>query len=619
MDKRDWIPADNMRLEEVALNAIYAPGNTLVVAGPGSGKTELLAQKTCFLLQTNTCPWPKRILAISLKVDAANNLRARVQKRCGPFLSQRFDSLTFDAFSKGLFDRLRRGLPAGYKISNYDVNLKMDKDIEQAFRAVDTLFYNTANIPDLVAYLTSVKLPFNPDDASIATLKNVWGYLTQKAKPDLSFKMIMRLAELIISSNPAIKQILQQTYSHVFIDEFQDTTYVQYDFFKTCFLESDINFTAVGDDKQNIMEYAGAKPAIFEDYCIDTQTEPLRLRMNWRSAPNLVRFQNYLVEALLRKPAIAIPSDKWKAEDGEVRMCFFPNPDAEKDYLVNEITKWLHIDGIAPREVCILVKQKPPNYCSNLIAALAAVGIRARDESTLQDLLTEAFPLFMIRFLESVFNNKLGKSWDEVVNFLAYINQSYDDNELLVLHRRALKFLKELKAEFNNGAGFDTARFTDLVSKISRFADMKKVKDQFQQYKQGTWLRSMMLQMIDYVIQQYNDSNNMLSAIGVLKGEDTVPIMTTHKSKGLEFHTVIFVGLEDAAFWSYRTQPIQDNNLFFVALSRAKERMLFTFSQHRDLPRNGGIQKAENIARIHELVCQYEGINMVNFTQPDAP
>lgn len=54
-----------------------------------------------------------------------------------------------------------------------------------------------------------------------------------------------------------------------------------------------------------------------------------------------------------------------------------------------------------------------------------------------------------------------------------------------------------------------------------------------------------------------------------------------HKSKGLEYHTVIFVGLEDSAFWNYKKQSGEDTCTFFVAFSRAKERVLFTFSQQR--------------------------------------
>src|SRR5579872_865908 len=95
----DWKPIDDFALEKNALRiATTSKGNALVVAGPGAGKTELLAQRACFLLQTNACRFPRRILAISFKRDAAYTLKERVSKRAGKDLSNRFDSLTYDAF-----------------------------------------------------------------------------------------------------------------------------------------------------------------------------------------------------------------------------------------------------------------------------------------------------------------------------------------------------------------------------------------------------------------------------------------------------------------------------------------------------------------------------------------
>ena len=59
-----WTPCDGITLEENAEIAIREERNILVVAGPGAGKTELLAQKASYLFQTNKCPEPKKILAI---------------------------------------------------------------------------------------------------------------------------------------------------------------------------------------------------------------------------------------------------------------------------------------------------------------------------------------------------------------------------------------------------------------------------------------------------------------------------------------------------------------------------------------------------------------------------
>jgi len=100
----DWIPVDVKKLEDAAIDVVKSSANVGVVAGPGAGKTELLAQRASFLLQTNLCPDPKKILAISFKKDAAENLAERVEKRCGKELASRFDSKTFDAFSKVLVD-----------------------------------------------------------------------------------------------------------------------------------------------------------------------------------------------------------------------------------------------------------------------------------------------------------------------------------------------------------------------------------------------------------------------------------------------------------------------------------------------------------------------------------
>ena len=98
-----WLPSAGLMLEPNALAAATELGRNLALtAGPGAGKTEMLAQRADFLLRTGACRYPRRILAISFKVDAAQNLKARVRKRCGPELAARLDSHTFHAYAKRL-------------------------------------------------------------------------------------------------------------------------------------------------------------------------------------------------------------------------------------------------------------------------------------------------------------------------------------------------------------------------------------------------------------------------------------------------------------------------------------------------------------------------------------
>ena len=133
VSKDEWIPSDNIVLEENADFAVKCEDNILVVAGPGAGKTELLAQKAGYLFQTNTCCNPQKILAISFKTDAAENLKQRVCRRYGDEVKSRFSSMTYDAFSKRLLDRFRLALPVELQPSK-DYEIDNIETIDAAFK-----------------------------------------------------------------------------------------------------------------------------------------------------------------------------------------------------------------------------------------------------------------------------------------------------------------------------------------------------------------------------------------------------------------------------------------------------------------------------------------------------
>lgn len=106
---------------KAAITALH--GNSMVIANPGSGKTELLAQRADFVLRTGASRYPKKILAISFKADAAHTLRRRVTDRSGFHHAHRLNSMTFDAFARRIIaiyrpllkpkDRLDQGFKVG--------------------------------------------------------------------------------------------------------------------------------------------------------------------------------------------------------------------------------------------------------------------------------------------------------------------------------------------------------------------------------------------------------------------------------------------------------------------------------------------------------------------------
>ncbi|RVU18347.1 UvrD-helicase domain-containing protein, partial [Methylobacterium oryzihabitans] len=118
-----WRPRGIGDLEPNAWYVLRRQGNTCVVAGPGAGKTEFLAQRAAYLLETGACPAPHLVLAISFKTAAAENLAARVRERCKRGQAERFTSLTFDAFTKSLVDRFLPSIPADWRPTKpYDID-----------------------------------------------------------------------------------------------------------------------------------------------------------------------------------------------------------------------------------------------------------------------------------------------------------------------------------------------------------------------------------------------------------------------------------------------------------------------------------------------------------------
>ncbi|HEE1103489.1 TPA: UvrD-helicase domain-containing protein, partial [Klebsiella pneumoniae] len=202
-----WLPSEGIEPTQELMDIIFCDQSVSVLAGAGAGKTELLAQKSNYLLQTGKCMWPKRILCLSYKKEAQENIKTRVMKRCGQ-RGERFDSYTFDAFCKSIVDRFKDVLPENKRpLNNYDL-----------------VFNQKAN----------------------------------NGKDKISFDLIRSLALDILTIRTDIVDLFSLTYSHVFIDEFQDTRSDQYEMIKLLFKDKGTQLLAVGDINQSIMLWAGA-------------------------------------------------------------------------------------------------------------------------------------------------------------------------------------------------------------------------------------------------------------------------------------------------------------------------------------------------------------------------
>lgn len=603
VNKEEWKTSNELKLEDEAKNTVINDNNTLVIAGPGAGKTELLAQRACFLLETNTCKYPKKILAISFKKDASENLKQRVELRCGKELSSRFESKTYDAFAKEILDRFRNSLNEEYR-PKHDYSIAEYNDIRKAFKilGLDPQIKRCQFDKTYGNKLTINRLPLCTENQLYI---DVWKVLLKGDDDNcaISFEMISRLAEYLIRTNKYIKRAIEMTYSHLFLDEFQDTTSIQYDLIKTCFLNTRTVITAVGDGKQRIMRWAGARESIFEDFQNDFGSEKRTLIMNHRSAPRLVKIQRTMYSMLNEEDIDLRTNEKWKREDGEAYLRFFDNDLQEADIISREILR-LKESEVPINEICILVKQKVDEYSSKIISKLSENGIKARNETVYQSLLKEDVVKILISFFRLALYDKSPDDWNYIYDILSDlngINENYNNTKFNEFVSKIDFTINQLKNKLQNNDENKEKQFNNAVDYVVDYISYKKLASVFQKYKSKYYFDELIQNFKKLVWNEYNETKDFIKAIDNFEGKNSIPIMTIHKSKGLEYDTIFFVGLEDAAFWNFKNQQYEDKCAFFVALSRAKRRIDFTFSSTRKIGYNNS-QSHEKIDELYDLL-----------------
>jgi len=521
-----WLPADGLTLEPNALRAATEQKHCLALtAGPGAGKTEMLAQRADFLLRTGTCRYPKRILAISFKVDASKNLKERVQHRSSHDLASRFDSYTFHAFAKRIIDRFRPlltgddALDADYKIGDRKVTRKQ-----------------------------------------------------------IEFADLVPLAIKILNQSVIARNAVRQTYSDVFLDEFQDCTDRQYELVKVAFQGTSIRLTAVGDTRQRIMGWAGALDGVFQTFAKDFAAVPLNMYLNFRSKPRLLRMQNEIIRVL--DPASVMSDEQLVGDEGEVFVWSYEDSQEEAEALASVIEGWVKSEQVPLSEIAVLLSKQLDLYANHLMASLEARGIPFRNEQQMQDITTEPAACLIVDYLSCLYGQRKPNAWvrltnqlvpfadDEIQasarqNFDSFIKKQRNDVAIAELISEPFSGWWESVRAFLNKVGIET--LTALSPDYESYERLKEVVS-------DTKTRIKELLKLD---------PDLPNALERFSDDQAVRILTIHKSKGLEFDSVIIMAIEKEIFFGN-----QDENrcAFFVGASRAKRRLILTHANQRERP-----------------------------------
>ncbi|WP_433492485.1 UvrD-helicase domain-containing protein [Nocardia grenadensis] len=522
-----WHPSDGMVLEPNAWSAVtMESGNVIVTAGPGAGKTELLAQRADFLLRTGLCRYPRRILAVSFKVDAARNLRDRVRRRSGAALAARFDSFTFHAFAKRLIDSYRPAL-TGYNA------LEPDYQIHPTVRIEGT---------------------------------------------QITYNDLLPLALEILESNSYALGAIRQTYGHVFLDEFQDCTDHQYQLINAAFRGGSAVVTAVGDAKQQIMAWAGALDGVSKTFADEFSAESLPLYQNFRSAPRLRRMQNRMVAQM--DPAAVSPDADLVGEEGRIEVFTYADEYEEATAIATLIEEWIHA-GVMPHDIAVLVRQKPEQVAADLGQTLTSRNIAYRDENKRQELSAEPAAALILAYIGVIAEDRRPDAYTELMRIATRGEAAEDAALFFDSQLKRLIYSARATARGNEFHAEDPREWRTLVEELLHRLGQPALSALSLSYQQGTRLADVVEATLEAFEQELAVDGDPIRALRRLSELDAVPILTIHKCKGLEFEKVVVLGVEQDFFFGTSAATMSE---FFVAISRAKQHLVLTNVRHRRRP-----------------------------------
>lgn len=525
-----WQPSEGIKPTDELMAIITCDKSVSVLAGAGAGKTEVLAQKANYLLQTGKCIWPKRILCLSYKKEAQENIRVRVVSRCGK-KSERFDSFTFDAFCKSILDRFKDILPEEKRPDNgYDIVSK-------------------------------------PKDCN--------------GKDKLSFDLIRKLSLDILNERGDIANLFSFSYSHVFIDEFQDTRADQYNIIRLLFKDKGTQLLAVGDINQSIMLWANASPTVFQDYGKDFHSESKLLMQNFRANEEIQDVLRCFVH-FVQDEINFLPMTR------DVENCsvlYYKNEITEADDITKRIERFIS-SGIKEKDICILTKQLSAQYTQKLRGKLTARGIRNLDMTELQDYLKEPLGKIFSALLK-VYSSRSPSGYTELCELylaLHNIERGNEKEELLIRDLSEKISINRMKVGRSSSPDLILSCIKDIID----FFGVKKMTGRWSQYKSIAFWENLWMNLEHHLRYTISVTSTVAEAAGMFSAENSIQVMNIHKSKGLEYKVVILLGLEDQAFWNYKKAKFENDCAIYVALSRAKEHILVTSSGYREHRLNNG-------------------------------
>ena len=598
----DYLRALNEKQKEAVL---ATDGPLLIVAGAGAGKTKTITHRILHLIHQGIAP--QQILAITFTNKAAAEMRERIHKLLAGERLDRFPHIsTFHSLGVLILkeNAALTGRTKHFAILDENDAMKLIKEsiVESD---LDPKQYEPRRMKGIISrekgdFVTLAKYEEKAETSLEKIVVKVWRRYEAKIQEEHAFDFDDLLLEsvLLLRKHEDIRDAYRKRFTHIHIDEYQDTNEVQYELTKLLVGEEK-NICVVGDTDQNIYSWRGANIKNMLHFEKDfPNAKIVFLEQNYRSTKTILEAANRVIE----KNTVRVPKNLFtENHDGENISVYEGYDERDEAEFIVEKCRALIESGVEPSEIAVLYRA---NFQSRVL-----------EEAFLDAQLP--YQVLGVKFYDR----------KEIKDILSYIRAALNRDGLSDLKRiinmpprgigktTIAKVFSGMRNELPAGMQKKLADFDALLEKIHTYVQ-ENIPSAVVRYvitetgieehlKKGTAedlerlenIREMASLAVKYdVLPPGEGIEKLIEDAALASDQDTliektagVRLMTVHASKGLEFNYVFVAGLEQDLFPharhgdSKREDREEERRLFYVALTRAAKKVFLSYATIRTI------------------------------------
>ena len=577
-------------LNNKQLEVINSTGPVLCIAGAGTGKTKVLTHKIAELIQNNVKE--DEIYAFTFTNKAAKEMKVRVSE-----ITNRLHKCTISTFHSYFFQELnynadQLGFYYPINIIDPDDELKIIREIikEEEFDIKDS---------DAYKYISNIK---NHIDNKFESLKEnimvgtIFKKLQAKLKENnrMDFDDILYYYFLLLKQDKEYLESMQKIFQYVLIDEAQDMNLIQYEIISKLAKQSKL-FLLVGDIDQCIYTFRGSNYSLINRFKEEWKAKQIILEENYRCTKSILISANKVINNNYDR----IEKNLFTNNEVSYRNIYrgFRTQKEEATFVSNLIESLISF-GYKYDEIAIL-------YRNNMIVnSFEKEMIIKKIPYTVYG----SYPFFSHKEIKSLINHyRFLLNQDDSLSFqllLNYPKKRLSDTlyrELTSITTNTKKTLYQVIKESNKEVCKEIIKdYDDLIQKFHELSNIdffeyliNKINliEFLSKERNAKEKLARVLEFKSFIEELSNDEtkdsisefiNNIYLQNTNEKKNETVSMMTIHQSKGLEFKVVIIVCCNQGILpyvKSIDPNNEEERRLFYVALTRARERLFLTSSQ----------------------------------------